>query len=141
MGESSESTIPALTLVTFGFKYGAPDDCCMVFDVRVLRNPFWVPELRDFDGNTQAVKDYVFDDPNTAPLCRKLADLILFTLPLYRPDPDRHTVVGIGCTGGRHRSVAVANELAQIISERGYSVETAHRDIDKDTAGSSGEEP
>jgi UPF0042 nucleotide-binding protein len=140
MGDESIIEQQPITLVSFGFKYGLPDGCAMVFDVRFLRNPYWVPALKEFNGNNEAVKAYVFDDPHTLPLTDKLTELILFSLPLYRPDPARHLTIGVGCTGGRHRSVAVVNELAARLTVAGYSVTTSHRDIDKDAAGQNGED-
>jgi len=130
-----------ITLVSFGFKYGMPENCDMVFDARMLRNPFWVPKLRHLDGTNSVIRDYVFEDVHTLPLCQKITDLVLFSLPLYQPIPDRNTIVGIGCTGGRHRSVSVVNEIARRLSDDGYDVSIEHRDIGKDTAEANGEEP
>lgn len=118
-----------ITVVSFGFKHGLPLDADLVFDVRFLRNPHYVDALRPFDGRDKAVRDYVFDDPDTGPLLGKLYDLIDFSLPRYLHEGKAYLTIAIGCTGGRHRSVAISEALAGMLRDKGYRVFVQHRDI------------
>lgn len=127
------SKLPAealvITVVSFGFKHGIPLDADLVFDVRFLANPHYVASLRYYDGNAEAVKDYVLSDPLTEPLLEKLFDLVEFSIPLYAKEGKAYLTIAIGCTGGRHRSIVVANELAHFLSGNNYTVIVEHRDI------------
>lgn len=129
--ENQEQSI-ILTFMSFGFKYGAPTDCDTIFDVRCLPNPYYLDELRDHTGLEACVRDYVFkfDESNT--LVEKLIDYLDFTIPLYRKEGKAELVVGIGCTGGKHRSVAVSNLLKEYYVCHGYKATVYHRDIMKD---------
>jgi RNase adapter protein RapZ len=117
------------TITTFGFKYGIPLDADLVFDVRFLRNPYWIPELKQLDGTSADVRKYVSEDPNTAPLIAKVYDLVDFSLPQYQREGKVYLTIAIGCTGGQHRSVAVGEILAAMLRDKGCRVILQHRDI------------
>lgn len=119
------------SVITFGFKYGLPIDCDLVIDVRFLRNPYYQLELRPLTGRDQKVKDFVFDSDDTREFLKKYEDLIEFLLPRYKKEGKSHLVIGVGCTGGRHRSVAIGEYLADKIRDFGYKIELRDRDIDK----------
>ncbi|MBR2784351.1 MAG: RNase adapter RapZ [Firmicutes bacterium] len=121
----------AISLTSFGFKYGLPADADMVIDVRCLPNPYYVTDLKEHSGLDQAVADYVLDCEASQVFVEKYLDLLLFLLPNYRLEGKRHLSVAIGCTGGRHRSVAITEELARCLRELGYVVTADHRDIDR----------
>lgn len=121
-----------ITVVSFGFKYGIPVDSDLVFDVRFLPNPFYVPELKKFSGNDKEVKDYVFSYDVTKNFTEKLQDMLEFLIPNYIKEGKRQLIISIGCTGGRHRSVAIANEIYERIKAKGHKVNIEHRDIDED---------
>ncbi len=118
-----------ITVVSFGFKHGIPLDADLVFDVRFLANPHYVDRLRPYDGNTAPVRDYVMRDPLTEPLTEKLFDLVEFSIPQYAKEGKAYLTIAIGCTGGRHRSVVISNELARFLENRNYNVIVEHRDI------------
>lgn len=122
-----------VTLLSFGFKYGIPSDADLVFDVRFLPNPYYLEELRYQTGNDQEVRDFVMKQEATKPFLEKLEELVRFLIPNYISEGKHQLVIAIGCTGGKHRSVTVANQLYQRLAdgdELGIKVE--HRDIDKD---------
>lgn len=119
----------AVTVTSFGFKYGLPAEADLVFDVRFLPNPYYLDELRDRTGLEQDVRDYVFASGQTTEFLEKLEDLISFLLPHYREEGKSTLIVAVGCTGGRHRSVAVTHALAQFIQAQGYRVSENHRDM------------
>ena len=121
----------AVSIVSFGFKYGIPPDADLVFDVRFLKNPNYEPALKPLDGRNRAVRDYVLSDPTSREFLRRLFGLIEFSLPHYAREGKPYLSIAIGCTGGRHRSVAIAEELARFLRERGYRVSVHHRDIEK----------
>lgn len=118
-----------IAVVSFGFKHGVPLDADVVFDVRFLVNPFWVPELRDVNGTDPRVARYVLSDPLTEPLLEKLFDLTEFSIPQYIREGKAYLTIAIGCTGGKHRSVVVADELARFLSGANYVVRVEHRDL------------
>lgn len=120
-----------LTFISFGFKYGHPMDADIVQDVRFLPNPFWVDELRELSGNDQQIVDYVMKDEKTQEFTELFEALLELMLPVYIDEHRPYLTVAIGCTGGRHRSVAVANELAARFNRKGFSSTAVHRDIDK----------
>ncbi|MDP4178583.1 MAG: RNase adapter RapZ [Bacillota bacterium] len=121
-----------ITVVSFGFKYGIPVDSDLVFDVRFLPNPFYIPELKKFSGKDKEVSDYVFSFDVTKKFADKLQDMLEFLIPNYIKEGKRQLIISIGCTGGRHRSVAIANEIYERINSKGYKVNIEHRDIDED---------
>lgn len=130
-GTDSVNAGMIITVTSFGFKWGVPLDADLVFDVRFLINPHWVPELRLYDGRDQPVQEYVFGDANTGAFMEKLCDLIGFSLPQYESEGKAYLNIAIGCTGGRHRSVAIANELAAFLKSKGYRTIVEHRDVGK----------
>ena len=119
-----------ITVLSFGFKYGIPSDADLVFDVRFLPNPYYIEELRPLSGNDRAVREYVMDNDKAGEFLRRLLDMTEFLIPNYIAEGKTQLVIGIGCTGGKHRSVTLANELYTGIKERGnYGVKLYHRDI------------
>ena len=128
-GDSQGSGEMTVSLESFGFKHGLPMEADLVFDVRFLPNPFYVDALRDKTGLDAPVRDYVFSFRETGVFLDKLRDLLRFVLPLYREEGKTVLVVAVGCTGGRHRSVAVARALAEYIGTLGDRVTETHRDM------------
>ncbi len=119
-----------ITLLSFGFKNGIPADADLVYDVRFLPNPFYIDELKHKTGNDQEVQDYVMNFPEASVFLEKLTDMLDFLIPNYIKEGKYQLVIGIGCTGGKHRSVTLANELYGVMKERGnYGVKLYHRDI------------
>ena len=118
-------------LVSFGYKYGLPSDTDMVLDVRFLPNPFFVDELRPLDGTDTAVARYVLDRGETRRFLEHAMTFLDFALPLYEREGKRYLTIGIGCTGGRHRSVAIVGELERRLAGRGYPVAAQHRDVER----------
>jgi UPF0042 nucleotide-binding protein len=122
----------AVTFLTYGFKHGAPRDADLLFDVRFLPNPHYEAELRELTGRDEAVIDYVERSDGVDEFYERLIPLLDYLLPSYVREGKSHLTVGIGCTGGRHRSVVIADRLAREFAERGdYMVEVIHRDMDK----------
>lgn len=120
-----------VTVLSFGFKNGLPPEADLVWDVRFLPNPYYVPELKNKTGLDQAVRDFVFSFRQTNDFMEQLEKMLTFLLPLYAEEGKSALVIAIGCTGGHHRSVAVAHELAEYITEEGYQVTENHRDISR----------
>lgn len=121
-----------LNFVSFGFKYGLPADCDLIFDVRCLPNPYYVPALKEHTGLEEVVQTYVMDSPASRTLRDKLLDLLTFLLPLYRDvEGKRQVVVGFGCTGGKHRSVTFAQQFSEYFAKKGYNAVVTHRDFKK----------
>lgn len=118
-----------VTFMSFGFKYGIPMEADLIFDVRCLPNPFYVPELKPLTGLDEAVVDYVMSFDVSGQFMRKLIDFIDFTIPLYKQEGKSEVVIGIGCTGGKHRSVTVARLLNTHLIEQNQKSSTHHRDI------------
>lgn len=118
-----------IKVVSFGFKHGIPMDADLVFDVRCLPNPFYVPELKYKTGNDMEVQDYVMKFPSSVTFFDKLADMMEFLIPLYVEEGKKSLMIAIGCTGGHHRSVTIANRLGDFLGGLGYDVDTIHRDI------------
>jgi RNase adapter protein RapZ len=122
----------AVTFMTFGFKHGSPRDADLTFDVRFLPNPHYEAELRDLTGLDEPVIDYVENSDGIAAFYDRLTPLLDYLLPAYEQEGKSHLTVGIGCTGGRHRSVVIAEHLARIYEERDdLMIEVVHRDVDK----------
>lgn len=122
-----------LTIVSFGFKYGIPNDADLVFDVRFLPNPYYIEELRPRTGNEKEVQDYVMSNGKADVFLQKLQEMIEFLIPNYITEGKHQLVIGIGCTGGKHRSVTLANALYNYFKEKNqYGVRIEHRDIEKD---------
>ena len=116
---------------SFGFKHGIPLDCDMMFDVRFLPNPFYVPELKMLTGNDQEVITYIWNYQITREFTKKLEDMVLFLLPEYQKEGKSQFSIAIGCTGGNHRSVFIVNKLRDFLREHDYEAQVSHRDLDK----------
>ncbi|WP_027625203.1 RNase adapter RapZ [Clostridium lundense] len=121
-----------ITVVSFGFKYGIPLDSDLVFDVRFLPNPYYIPELKNYSGNDKDVVDYVISYDVTKNFINKLEDMLEFLIPNYLKEGKRQLILSIGCTGGRHRSVAIANAIYNKLKDNGHKVNIDHRDIEED---------
>lgn len=122
-----------ISILSFGFKYGIPGDSDLVFDVRFLPNPYYQDALREMSGNDQPVRDYVMGFDAAGEFMKKLTDMMMFLIPNYVLEGKHQLVVSIGCTGGKHRSVTLANELFGILQDAGeFGVRIEHRDIQKD---------
>ncbi|MEG0847161.1 MAG: RNase adapter RapZ [Niameybacter sp.] len=122
-----------ITILVFGFKYGVPIDADLLFDVRFIPNPYYLPELRPLTGNEQQIQDYVMNFEVTKTFLEKLQDMVDFLIPHYTKEGKNQLVIGIGCTGGKHRSVVLGNALYQYLKNSGNVVTILHRDIDKDS--------
>jgi RNase adapter protein RapZ len=120
---------PTLSVLSFGFARGLPRNADLVFDMRFLQNPHWQLDLRPLTGLDAAVKDYVARDPSYEPAVSKIEDLLLTLLPRYRAEGKSYVTVAFGCTGGRHRSVHVADRVASRLREAGFSPTVEHRDL------------
>jgi UPF0042 nucleotide-binding protein len=123
-----EESIMAISINTFGFKHGAPRDADLLFDVRFLPNPYYNPEMRDRTGCDADVAEYVFSTPESQQFMTKLIDMVSFLIPQYIKEGKRNLVISVGCTGGRHRSVAVGERLSAALNEQGHSTAIYHRD-------------
>lgn len=121
-----------ITVLSFGFKYGIPMDSDLVFDVRFLPNPFYDPELKYQTGNDKPVRDFVMSSDMAVTFLDKLEDMITFLIPNYILEGKNQLVISIGCTGGKHRSVTLANELTSRLGKLSYGIKVEHRDIEKD---------
>ena len=122
----------SLTVLSFGFKYGIPVDSDLVFDVRFIPNPFYIPELKEYSGNDAPVKEYVLKQSETVTFIDKLIDMLKYLIPNHRKEGKRQLIISIGCTGGRHRSVAIANEIHRRLNEVNYNAKIEHRDVAED---------
>jgi len=122
----------AISILSFGYKYGLPHDTDLAFDVRFLTNPFFVSELKHQTGLDDPVRRYVLEKPETASFLKELFRFLEFIVPQYREDGRAYLTVGIGCTGGRHRSVVIARAVAEFLEQQGYSVTVRNRDIQGD---------
>lgn len=120
-----------LTILSFGFKYGIPVDADLVFDVRFLPNPFYIPELKPKTGNDQEVFEYVMSSKEAQIFLEKLEDMLRFLMPYYIIEGKNQLVVAIGCTGGQHRSVTLANAITRRLSDGNYGIKVEHRDVEK----------
>jgi len=120
-----------ITLLSFGFKYGVPHDIDMLFDVRFLPNPYFVSELKNLEGTDRRVADYVLRSAETRVYVQKLQDFISFQIPLFEREGKTYLTIAIGCTGGRHRSVVIADYLRQVFPRDTYDVYINHRDLKK----------
>lgn len=122
-----------VTILSFGFKYGIPGDADLVFDVRFLPNPYYITELRPMSGNDAPVRDYVMNSETARIFLDKLTDMVQFLIPNFVAEGKNQLVIAIGCTGGKHRSVTLANALYYALEqEEGYGLKIEHRDIEKD---------
>ncbi|MCC2978957.1 RNase adapter RapZ [Sphingomonas sp. IC4-52] len=120
---------PAVSVMSFGFSRGLPPDADLVFDMRFLRNPHWVPHLRPGTGKDDEVAAYVAEDPAYEPALSRIEDLLLLLLPRYRAEGKSYINIAVGCTGGRHRSVHVAERIAALLRNAAFSPTVTHRDL------------
>ncbi len=128
----SKSKLRAISVnvISFGFKYGVPREADFVFDLRFLTNPYFVEALRPMCGKDREVAQYVFEQPHAREFCVKLIDLLLFILPLMETEGRYRVTIAVGCTGGRHRSVAMAEEVTQALRQADYPVTLEHRHLE-----------
>ena len=134
----AEGAAMRVQVLSFGHKYGGPRDVDLLFDVRHLPNPHFEPELRRLSGNDRRIVQYLKAKPETAETLRRFGELLDYLLPLYRREGKSYVTVGVGCTGGRHRSVMVANALARHLRRQDYEVSVVHRDVRKTKAARPG---
>lgn len=120
-----------VTLLTFGYKFGVPYDIDLLFDVRFLKNPFFIPDLKPLSGDDPRVRAFVLSDPDAIDLLVQLESLLKFLVPLYEREQRSYLTIAIGCTGGRHRSVAIAGRLRESLGAIGHEVILKHRDLQK----------
>ena len=123
-----------VSVVSFGFRYGIPSDADLVFDVRFLPNPHFVPKLRPFSGKDPKVARYIRSFPQTGEFLRRIESLLAYLIPLYIREGKSYLTVALGCTGGRHRSVALAEVIRRYLQKKKYSAKVVHRDIEKSVA-------
>jgi len=124
-----------ISIISFGFKYGMPLDCDMVFDVRFIPNPYYIDSMKRLTGRNEIVRNYVSKFDETKEFLEKLTDMLEFLIPYYIKEGKAQLVIGIGCTGGRHRSVVIADLLYGMLKEAQHRVIVDHRDIEKDGRG------
>jgi len=120
-----------ISVVSFGFKHGVPLDVDLLFDVRFLPNPHFVPELKELTGNDRPVVEYLDKSPEVSETIERFNHLLDYLMPLYQREGKSYVTVGIGCTGGKHRSVVVANALGKHLNRKGYHARVMHRDVKK----------
>ncbi len=123
-----------VSVVSFGFRYGIPADADLVFDVRFLPNPHFVPRLRPFSGKDPRVARYIRSFPQTGEFLRRIESLLGYLIPHYIREGKSYLTIALGCTGGRHRSVALAETIRRALQRKGYSAKVVHRDLDKTTS-------
>lgn len=126
-----DGTTMQVKVVSFGFKYGVPVDADLVFDVRFLPNPNYDPKLRPLTGSSEPVKKFVLEQAETKEFLSRLKALLEFSLPLYRREGKSYLTIAVGCTGGRHRSVALAEAIAEIVKVQGFNCSVLHRDVNR----------
>lgn len=119
----------AVNLISFGYRYGLPSDADLVFDVRFLPNPYFVASLREYTGNDPEVEEWVMKWDDTQKFLAALFDMLSFLIPLFEKEGKAYLTIATGCTGGKHRSVAVTNRIARFMEEKGYGTNLTHRDV------------
>ena len=129
IAQRSKKNVPMrINVLSFGFKYGIPHDADLIMDVRFMANPYFIPELKELDGEAQAIKDFVLDHNDTSAFLEKYLDLLDYLIPLYEKEGKAYLTIALGCTGGRHRSVTIARTIYEHIHAMGKTVELNHRD-------------
>ena len=128
--EAGRNQLMQTTVMSFGYKHGIPIEADLVIDCRFLANPHWLPELRPRTGLDQEVRDYVLGESSTILFLERLLPLLDFLVPSYVEEGKAYLTIAFGCTGGRHRSVVVAEEIGRILTENGYAPRTRHRDLE-----------
>lgn len=121
-----------INIISFGFKYGIPNEADLVVDMRFLANPYFVPELKNRDGESDAVKNFVLSHEETQTFLEKYLDLLNYLIPLYKKENKAYLTFAVGCTGGRHRSVAIARYIYESLNKKGLAPGLIHRDIERD---------
>lgn len=129
---STESKQLVISMMSFGYKHGIPFNSDIIFDVRFLPNPYFCPEFKDKTGLDAGVRDFVFGCPDWKEFDQRLRDFLLFLLPKYVREGKSYLTISIGCTGGKHRSVVIAQYLEDLLREQGYQVRCKHRDLHKE---------
>jgi UPF0042 nucleotide-binding protein len=130
IAKRSRKLVPMrIVVLSFGFKYGIPYDADLIMDVRFLANPYFIPELRNFDGEAEEIKSFVLKENATRTFLDKYLDLLDYLVPLYEKEGKAYLTIAIGCTGGRHRSVTIAREVFEHIRVTGKAAELNHRDL------------
>jgi len=130
IAQESRKPVPMrISIQSFGFKYGVPHGADLIMDVRFLENPFFIPELKDLDGEDEEVKDFVLNNDKARVFLQKYLDLLEYLIPLYEKERKAYLTIAVGCTGGRHRSVVIAQYIYESIDKLGKQVGVTHRDI------------
>lgn len=130
IAQKSKKLVPMrINVLSFGFKYGIPYDADLIMDVRFLVNPYFIPELKELDGETQEIRAFVLENPETRTFLKKYLALLDYLIPLYEKEGKAYLTIALGCTGGRHRSVAVARAVFEHIRDMGKTVGINHRDL------------
>ena len=129
LGGDLKDQAMTVTVMSFGFKFGLPMEADLVFDVRFLPNPYYIPDLKNKTVMDPEVRDFVFSYQQTKDFVQKVEDLLAFLLPSYVDEGKTNLVIAVGCTGGKHRSVSVARELGEFAAKRGYGITVSHRDL------------
>ena len=129
IAQRSRELVPMrINVLSFGYKYGTPNDADLIMDVRFLANPYFIPELKELDGETQAIRDFVLNHDETRNFLKRYQDLLDYLIPLYEKEGKAYLTIALGCTGGRHRSVTIARTIYEHIRAMGKTVELNHRD-------------
>ena len=131
-GQTDPASRMQIAIVSFGYKYGLPIDADLVFDTRFIANPHWVDELRPLVGTDERVRDYVLSKPDAKAYLAKIEDMLEMLVPAFVEEGKHYLTIGIGCTGGRHRSVVFAEEIARCLAGAGHSARVHHRDVDRE---------
>jgi UPF0042 nucleotide-binding protein len=118
-----------INILSFGFKYGTPHDASLIMDVRFLANPYFVPELKALNGKSADIKNYVLNNDEARRFLKKYLDLLDYLIPLYEKEGKSYLTIAVGCTGGRHRSVSIAEAIFEHIKKPGRQIIVTHRDI------------
>ncbi len=137
-GDDDDESAMQTTVMSFGYKHGLPLDTDLVIDCRFLPNPYWVEELRDQTGQDEAVRRYVLDQEVSGAFLTELSNLLALLLPAYVHEGKSYLTVAFGCTGGRHRSVAIAEQVASVLEAQGFHPRVTHRDIGRADAAPGG---
>jgi len=130
--KEKKETVMSITIISFGYKYGIPIDSDIIFDVRFLPNPFYINGLREVSGLDEGVKRYVLSHAATKGFLKRFKDMIFFLIPQYVKEGKTSLIISFGCTGGKHRSVVISEEVQKILEEKGYKCTLFHRDIRKE---------
>ncbi len=129
--KSTKQQTTRITVLSFGYKYGIPLEADLIMDVRFLPNPYFVPELKALDGESEAIQKYVLQNHTSRRFLKKYLDLLDYLIPLYEKEGKAYLTIAVGCTGGRHRSVAISGAVFAHLEKKGMPVELTHRDIDQ----------